>query len=1168
MKESSKKLGRVLILCALALFAAASARGQGGATGTILGTITDNGGKPIKRVNITITNLASGVTKRSTTSSAGEFAIAYLSPGTYELHTKTEGYGTTTIRNISLTVAQKVRENIKLKPGTVETVIDQANAVSLDTESATVAQTVTQQQVNDLPLNGRNFLSLLFIGAGAVETNGEMGLMRQGVGNAISINGSRPESNNYTLDGLANTDTALNTPAVILSQDAIREFKVQSATYSAEYGYSANQVNIVSKGGTNKLHGSVFEFARNDAFDAKAPFETNVAKLRQNQFGFLADGPVYIPKVFDGRNTTFWMANYEGWRISNGTNLFSTVPSTAELQGNFSGDSLPAYGTPACTAALALDSPCLPVNPATGAAFPNNTIPASSFSRVAKVSIAAGLLPAPNCVGCPQGNYRLSTNLANRVNQQTYRLDENLGHWGSIFFRYTDANYSNQGLSNSISIPAGVSIFTETSKSWEVSHTIALGSFVNNFRFGRLDPVANQSGQPAPVSDVTALGMTGVFQDIPAPYRLYPSITLGTPVTAWFGSQRNDATTSDIPIWDVADSVGTVRGHHTITAGFDFRSWVQKRNLSSDYLGNFIYDNTTVQNNGSGCTTSSGLCGTSNSVADFLLGYYQQANGFFPGPFSVAGTVGNTNQYHFLYLAPFVQDDWKVNDRLVLNLGLRWDYRSVPYEQNNKMFWFDTTNAAGGVCMADKLLATQTVPGLGGPIAPAGNGFYRYCGRRNPASGSKTPFAPRFGFSYRPFDNKTVLRGGYGIFFDSSETREIDDSGDVYPFVLRAFFLPAQDATVPKNTDLMFPAVPLHVVSPAIDGAQTFAVIVSEHPKNPYFQQWSLSVQRELARDSTIEVSYLGTRGTHLLDRAEIAQPRPPSNPALCSVNPSAGDCPVATRRPLANITGPLGFLDSRWDGSSFYNALNMKFERRVSSMALLFTYTWSRSLDNKSSAAGLGATNGFAGLMNQHDPRADYGPSDFDVTHRLVGSFVYQLPLGRGKYFGTEMNRALDLAVGGWEVTGISTLQSGFPFSVSCSDLNGLLLTFTQRCNLVGTPGNQHAVNAWFNTAAFQQPLAGQFGNSGRNILREPGVNNWDVGIDKAFRMTEKMQFQLRLETFNAFNHADYGLDPTEPGVSPGQSAVGNTFGAPDFGKVTIARPGRVVQLGGKIVF
>lgn len=1143
--------------------------GQAGATGTILGTVTDNSGAVVANAAVAITNLATGVTKKTATSSSGDFTAPYLQPGTYKVEVEAPGFQKSVLQNIGLVVAQEVRANVTMKPGAVsETVEVQANAVALDTDSATVSQTVTQQQVNELPLNGRNFLSLLFIGAGAVQTNGEMGQMRQGEGNAISINGSRPESSNYTLDGLANTDTALNTPAVILSQDAIQEFKVQSETYSAEYGFSANQINIVSKSGTNELHGSIFEFDRNDAFDAKGPFQSAIPELRQNQFGFVAGGPVYIPKVYDGRNKTFWLVNYEGWRIKNGTNLFFSAPDAAELQGNFSGETFPAYGTAACATALSNNLPCMPVDPTTGAPFPGNTIPSTSFSRLAAAELGAGLFPAPNCVGCPQGNYRLNTTLPNTVDQQTYKLDENLGRLGSIFFRYTKADYANDGISGSVSVPAGVSIFSEKSTSWEVSHTITLGhNIINNFRFGKLEAIANQGGNPAPTSAVTAMGLSGVFQNIPGAYRLWPTITFQS-LSAAYGSQANDSTTSDIPMWDIADSVSTVRGKHTVSVGFDFRKWVQKRNLSADFLGDFGYNNNTVLNNGGGCPNGTGLCGTGNAVADFLLGYYNNASTFQPGPFSPAGAVGNLNQYHFLYIAPFVQDDWKVSNRLTLNLGLRWDYRSVPFEQSNKMFWFDTANPGGGLCMADQALATQTVQALGGPIAPDGNGFYRYCGRNNPAPGSKKPFAPRIGFAYRLGD-KTVVRGGYGIFFDSSETREIDDSGDIYPFVVRASPNPTTDPTLPKVTDNMFSPVTLHQVSPATDGSQFFAVIISEKPRNPYVQQWSLSAQRELARNTTLELNYVGNKGTHLLNRTNIGQPLPPSNPALCeSSGGTAGDCPVSTRRPYPNITSSLGFLDSQWNGYSNYNAFNAKLERRTRSMAFLAVYTWAKSLDDKSAAAGLGATNAFAGHMNDHNPRLDYGPSDFDVPHRFVASYVYQLPFGRGKHFGNSMNKVADLAVGGWEVTGITTFQKGFPFSVLCNDTLGLLVTFTQRCNLVGDPGSPHGINNWFNTAAFAQPLPGQFGDVGRNTLREPGINNWDVGLDKTFDFTERLHFQLRLETFNTFNHADYGLDPSQAGVGPGQSAVGNSITGPGFGQVTLARPGRIVQLGGKLTF
>ena len=308
------------LLCVFVTASATLLYGQGGANGTIVGTVTDNSGAVVANANVDITNVATGTSSHATSSSDGNFTVPYLAPGTYRVTVQATGFQKAIADNIVLAVAQQARVNVVMKPGAVsETVEVQATAVSLDTDSAAVAQLVSQKQVEQLPLNGRNFLNLLFIGAGAVQTTGEQGQMRQGEGNAISINGGRPTSNNYTLDGLVNTDTALNTPAVILSQDAIQEFKVQSETYSAEYGFSANQVNIVSKSGGNQLHGTAFEFLRNDAFDAKAPFQTVIPELRQNQFGFVLGGPIYIPKVYDGRNKTFFLVNYEGWRIRNRT---------------------------------------------------------------------------------------------------------------------------------------------------------------------------------------------------------------------------------------------------------------------------------------------------------------------------------------------------------------------------------------------------------------------------------------------------------------------------------------------------------------------------------------------------------------------------------------------------------------------------------------------------------------------------------------------------------------------------------------------------------------------------------------------------------------------------------------------------------------------------------
>ena len=1157
------------LACLLVVIASASlVFAQGGATGTILGTITDQSGAVVPNATVQIMNVGTGITQQARTTGSGDYS-APLPPGTYRVTVEASGFQKAVVDNIGLTVAQQARVNVVMKPGQVTEVVEvSGTAAALDTDSSAVSQLVSSKQVEELPLNGRNFLSLLFIGAGAVQTTGEQGQMRQGEGNAISINGSRPTSNNYTLDGMVNTDTALNTPAVILSQDAIQEFKVQSETYSAEYGFSANQINIVSKSGTNSLHGTAFEFLRNDALDARSPLvpaSAQIPKLRQNQFGYVLGGPVYIPKVYDGRNKTFFLANYEGWRVRNGTNAFFNVPDPAQLQGNFSAANLPAFSTVSgspCRTALNSGNPCMPVNPLSGQPFPGNIVPINS--NLAKIE--AKLFPAPNCAGC-QGNFRLNTTLANNVDQQTYKLDQVLGKLGTVAFRWTSAEYTNQNINGSVTIPFGIGTFDETSKSWAVSHTINLGANkLNTFRFGHLDPNAIQGGVAAPAADVSALALSGVFQNLPDYARLYP--TIGLQGLASAGSQGNDTTTSDVPVWDYSDTFTINKGRHTIAVGIDYRDWVQKRNLSADFLGNFGFNNDTVLNNNGGCTTASGFCGSGNAVADFLLGYYNNASTFQPGPFSQSGVAGNLNQYHFHYVAPFVQDDWKATPRLTLNLGLRWDYRAVPYEESDKMFWFDRGNPGGGLCFAKKELLTNG-------IAPAGNGFYRYCGRNNPADASKTPFAPRLGFAWRPIGDRTVIRGGYGIFFDSAETREIDDSGDIYPFVVRAAINPTQDPTVPKLSNNMFPAVPLHTVSPAIDGSQFFAVIISEFPKNPYVQQWSLSVQRELAKNTTLEANYVGNKGTHLLNRINIGQGLPPANPAFCQTNPTQGDCPFLARRPFANITSANGFLDSMWNGFSNYNAANVKLERRSTSMALVAVYTWSKSLDDKSAAAGVGSTNAFAGHMNEHNVRADYGRSEFDVGQRFVTSYVVQLPFGRGKRYLDSANKATDLALGGWEVSGITTFQGGFPFSVAANDSFGLLRAFTQRANQV--PGcdinaGDKSLNHWFNTACFTQPLAGQFGNSGRNMFRGPGINNWDLGLDKTFKFTERIGFQFRVEAFNFFNHAQYGFDPTtSTGISSPVDNNVNDQGASankNFGKVIAARPGRILQFGGKVSF
>lgn len=1200
-------------LCLAVLLAATGMFYAQGTAGTILGTVTDTTGAVVPNVTVDVTNTATGVTNSVKSTGTGDYSVPNLIPGPYRVSVNAPGFSKGVVNGITLVVGQDARADLHLKVGTTaETIEVNAAAVALDTDTSAVTQTVSEQQVSDLPLNGRNFVDLLFVGAGAVQTVGEMGQMRSNEGNAISIDGGRPESNNYTLDGLANTDTALNTPAVILSQDAIQEFKVQSETYSAAYGFSANQINMVSRSGSNQFHGSVLEFDRNDFFDA-IPHQSisnsqrTARELRQNQFGYVLDGPVWIPKVYNGHGKSFFMANYEGWRIVQGARLSGNAPTAAELGGDFSALAnnplFPVAGTAACSTLTGKNSSnCLPVDPLTGAPFPGNKIPTGRFSNVATVMNKLIPTAATDSNGTGANNWQATANGTTKTDQQTYRGDQNFGKWGQAFFRWTEADYASTSFTtDSIALSAGANIFTENSTSWTAGYTLSLPKgFINDFRFGKLEPIAIQGDQGARAADIATLNLSGTFTNLPSYAAGYPYVTFGYPGAVTVGAPNNNPTTSDIPTWEFADSVAKSFGKHSFQFGIEYRNWLQKRNLATQFLGGFNYtsgllyqygtNGNGVAGGANGCPAGNVTCGTGNSVADYLLGYYTGATAFQPGPFTAPGAApGHLDEYVFRYLAPYFEDDYKVTPKLTLNLGLRWDFREVPYANDaplakfgtDQMFWLDDQNPLGGMCFSDQVLLTDG-------IAPAGNGFYRYCGQK-PSSSSFTPFAPRFGFAYRPIE-KTVVRGGYGIYFDSSETREMDDTGDFYPFEIRGSQTAILEPSNLKLTNQLFPPLSTPApVSVANNGSAFAAVLLSDHPKNPYVQEWTLSVERELSRNTTLEVFYTGNKGEHLLERFNENQPGPLSSAALpyCQAHPTATlagggtyNCTALSRRPLPNfsatVLGVPAMLNSVWEGWSNYNAGNVKLEHRGADGAVLVVYTWSKSLDNKSAAAGIGSSGGgFAGPDLSFNPRYDYGRSDFDVGQRFVASYAYMLPVGRGKALGSSMNRTADALAGGWELTGVATYQLGFPFSVGDTAQPGgspLTAEFSPRANISGNPktGFHRSAQEWFNTSVFSQNAAGVYGNQGRNTLREPGIANWDMGVVKYVPIAERVKFQIRLESFNTFNHAQFGVDPTATGgAGPGQAAEGINLSTPGtFGQITSYRPARVLQLGGKITF
>ena len=1126
------------VLCLAGLFSGALSAQT--ATGQINGTVTDTSGAVVPAAGVTLINEETGLTRETSTNESGDYTFPFLPVGLYTVQANSEGFQQVRRTGVRLNVNQTLRINVEMVIGSVtETIEVAAVAAAIDTETASVGHTVSQRQVTQLPLNGRSFLQLLFLGNGAVETNGEQGSMRRDAGGAISINGARPTSNNYLLDGTSNTDTALGTPAAILSIDAIQEFKEQTATYSAEYGFSANQINIVSKTGTNELHGALFHFLRNDALDASTFFnnlsDTPKNPLRQNQFGFVAGGPAI-------KNRTFWLANFEGRRTRRASLSFLNVPTRDQLEGIFTGYQGPNRDPNPLPVLDPLSGPVgAPTMP-----FPDNRVPKSRNSRLATLAVSK-FIPAPNS-SSDRGNYLRQRSIPTDVDQYTIRVDQNLNKWGNLFGRFTNSDYTAITLGNTTDL--GDVFFVQETENWQISHTVPIGAtFVNESRFGYVRALANQHGALADQADIDAVALTGVFNNLNEEQRSYPAVGFGGNGSGLSGggSAVNDYQASNQPMWDISNGSTWIRGNHTFKFGANFRQWSLQRDLANDFLGQFTFR---------GFFT--GDANWDHAVADMLLGYYSNASVFQPGGFAVGDQAGNPRDFNFWYLAPYFQDDWKVTSRLTLNMGLRYDFRTIPNETNDRMGWRDLSNPTGGMLVADQKLVDEGIVG--------DQSYYRFAGRRNPYNASKRVFAPRFGFAFRPFDDeKTVIRGGFGVFFDSAEGREIDGASDIYPYVSRGLYQQTigggeGPGNTLRSTDNMFP--PILVGDPASPAFNTFlAVSMSPEPRNPYVTQWTFGIQRALDDTTTIDFSYVGTKGTHLLMRRNIAQALQMQDPSFCGTPGNEGlrDCPVSARKPHPNFGV---YIDSDWSGVSSYNAFNFKLEKRTSSMIFTSAYTWSKSLDTKSAAAGIGnggAVAGWQGFLDNHDFRRDYGLSDFNVDHRLVTSFVYDLPFGRNKRYLSDIPAIANHVLGGWQINGIVTFQDGFPMTIQAADLGGLNDTFgTNRANVVGDhelSASERDIDRWFNTNAFEQPARGILGNSGRSIMQGPGINNFDTGLFKNFYITERLSVQLRFESFNAFNHTQWAV--------PNRNRA-----SPNFGRISGTRPARINQMGLKVVW
>jgi hypothetical protein len=1051
-------------LCVSLLLLAAAGFGQN-IRGTILGTVRDPSSAVIKGAKVTVRHVATGLVREESTNDAGEYLFAQLPVGQYDMTVEQAGFKKVDRGGILLQVDDKLRVDIDMTVGAVtETLSVEAAAPVIQTDSATVGNVVDNKKVTELPLNGRNFLQLNLLVPGA--NQGVKGSQNQTQGGSISVNGAREQANNFLLDGIDNNDLAINQYSVAISTEAIQEFKVQGSTYSAEFGRSGGaQINIATKSGTNQFHGVLYEYLRNADLDAKNFFDRPgpIPPFKRNQFGTSVGGPVIKDK-------TFFFFNWESTRVRQAITRVATVPTAAMKSGDFSA-LLPntVIYNPSSINAQGVRTP-----------FFNNMIPSTQFDKVGQALL--NLYPNPNTsAGTGSGLYTSSPGKLDDFNQYTGRVDHRFGQNDNVFARYSfikeDRFDTFDPFCSLTNVPGFGCNTLNGGQNLTVSHVHLFGANkVNELRLG-FNRSRGGIFQQDRASDLsTQLGILGTSRS-PIDYGLTRIIPAGFDTVGDGGNLPQDRKDNT---YQVTDSFAWTKGTHSFKFGGDFRRFQLNLLFDSNARGQMNFDpfyTTSAANSGTG----------GNSIAELLLGlpHTSLVSRSFAGP--TGNTVTAFRTYSLNY---FAQDDWRIRPNLTLNLGLRWEYNSPVIDKYNHLGTFDPS------VPGDIRVATSQKPEL-----------YNV---------SKKQFAPRVGFAYTPFGQKTVFRGGYGIFWDDK--------------LLNIHLTPALSPPflVPLNFNPSTNGSPNISISNPFGGQAAGAGFPNstwlETPfKNGYLQQWSFNIQRELPSAMGFTAGYVGSKGTHLDHQYNANLPQPS---ALF----------VQANRPynaFGNIT-----VDSA-SASSTYNALQLSLEKRFSKgLSFLAGYTWSKAIDDGS------AWN--STVLNVFNFHAERGLSTFDTRQRFVASYTYDLPFGRGRTFGSNWSGVTNQILGGWQTNGILTFQSGNPLDIQVG-LTTLTGTNTAtRPDVIGNPNDfNHDPARWFNTADFTRNFLGRFGNAGRNVVIGPGTADFDFALLKRFPLwSENRYLQFRSEFFNLANHPNFD-NPTNNNL---------TVVSPTFGRITSA--------------
>jgi hypothetical protein len=1084
MKKSRTRLfsSSMLIYIVILSLATGSAVYAQAITGRIVGTVQDRNQSAVPNAKVTITNQGTGISSNFQTDDRGNYIAPSLPSGEYKVTVAASGFRQAVASNIVVNVAQTTRLDLTLEVGNVQDAVEITGGASIvQSTTSDLGEIVNQRQIQTLPLNGRIFSQLIQLVPGAVpagfraepEAASTAGARSQV---SASVNGLPWSGTIYYMDGIENKETLNAFVSMSPPIEAIEEFKVQTNSASAEYGaFGGGVVNLTLRSGTNEYHGALFEYLRNEALNSRDFFAASKNPFKTNQFGGVFGGPII-------KNKAFFFGDYQGLRLRGGRPFTATVPTQAMRAGRFlasEGFTNPIY------------DPASSANPATRTQFLNNEIPIGRFDPVAAKALS--LWPLPNRSGAV--NY--VENIAQRqdVNQIDIRGDYQFAELGRLFVR---ESYSRRALRSRLPNAPFLAFGEINSDSRDhnavIGHSYSFSpSLLNEFRFGFNRFNTTHNGSDSTIDKNNELGIkNGNLAAFPETRGV---ANFGIPGLTGTGSPGFTNAIRLSNTYQLTENVTWVKNAHTIKFGADLKRIESTlTNPEQNPRGFFNFN--------ANFTSRAGTGGA--AFASFLLG----------APDNYGRGIVNTRPAVRMFFGGFyLQDDWRVNRKLTLNLGLRYDLFTHPRERYNRQTNTDLTTGKIVFASDDN----------------SGPNIDNYA--KN--------FGPRVGFAYSPDEGKTAVRASFGLgYFPDNFGATGGTLERNYPF-FQTFIINASSQFAP-TARLSVDGLPGFVpqpIAPTIDppaGIQLFFI-----PKN--FRQdtvamWQLSVQRQLHDSGVVEIAYVGNHGYHIFRNRPINVP----------TSPASG--PIDPRRPYAAIFPRTQNITERGsDGSSSYNGLQVKYSKRLAAgLQALVAYTWSKTIDN---------TN----IVWPYDDTFNRGVGTGkapDTPHVFVASYLYELPFGKGRKFLGDIPRAADFIIGGWQVNGITNVRSGTPLVVTLatSQLNTTTGNYANlTCSDVGLP---KTVDRWFDTSCFTTPAPLAFGSSGKSHARGPGVVNFDLSLFKKFAIDEKRAIEFRSEFFNAFNNPHFANPNT---------SLGNA----NFGKITatVLTP-REIQFGLKLTF